>query len=133
MGGREGSRPGGRVPELAPGYKGRRAQGLAEGPPTLAPSCPCAPHPCALLPLHPPAPPTLAVRAQGLVPMQFELVFLAPPPLSTKSSVKTKSVQVSPPPEHRTTTPCTFTEWQRHRSPPPVKNFEAKTASQPLR
>ena len=103
-------------------------------------------HPCALLPLHPPAlapshpcnflplcPPALAVRAQGLmpkavraqglvprvqglVPMQFELVFCSPPPLSAKRSkslVKTKSVQVSPPPEHRTTTPCTFTEQQK--------------------
>ena len=56
------------------------------------------------------------LRVRGLVPMHFELVFCSPPPFSakrSKSSVKTKSVQVSPPPEHRTTTPCTFTEWQK--------------------
>ena len=56
------------------------------------------------------------VRVQGLATMQFELVFHSPPPLiakRSKSLVKTKSVQVSPPPEHRTTTPCTFTEWQK--------------------
>ena len=37
----------------------------------------------------------------------------SPPPVSTKSSITTYSGQVSPPPEHRTTTPCTFTEWQK--------------------
>ena len=51
-----------------------------------------------------------------LIPMQIELVFYYPPPFSAKRSkslVKTKSVQVSPPPQHITTTPCTFTEWQK--------------------
>ena len=33
--------------------------------------------------------------------------------LSSKSSVMTLSVEVSPPPANRTTTPCTFTEWQK--------------------
>ena len=67
-----------------------------------------------------------AVRAQGLTPnvimvqglalMQFEIVFCSPPPLgakSSKSSVMTCSVEVPPPPANRTTTPCTFTEWQK--------------------
>ena len=48
--------------------------------------------------------------------MQFDAIFLSPPPLSakrSKSSVKTESAQVSPPPENRTTTSCTFTEQQK--------------------
>ena len=56
------------------------------------------------------------VRVQGLMPMQFELVFCSPLPLGAKrlkSSVNTKNVQVSLPPEHRTTMPCTFTGWQK--------------------
>ena len=51
-----------------------------------------------------------------LAPMQFELVFCSQPPFGAKMSkclIKTKSVQVSPPPEHRNTTPCTFTEWKK--------------------
>ena len=54
--------------------------------------------------------------ARGLAPMQFKLVFCSPLPLvakRSKSFIKTKSVQVSSPPEHRTITPCTFTERQK--------------------
>ena len=54
--------------------------------------------------------------ARGLTPMQFDAIFRSPPRLNakrSKSSLKTKSVQVSPPPENRTTTPYTFTERQK--------------------
>ena len=60
--------------------------------------------------------PEVVRRARGLAPIQFGSVFHFPLPLGakrSKSSVKTKSVQVFPPPEHRTTSPCTFTEWQK--------------------
>ena len=52
----------------------------------------------------------------GLAPMQFELVFCSPQPLSAKSLkswVMTCSVEVSPLPANRTITPFTFTEWQK--------------------
>ena len=75
---------------------------------------------------------------RGLVPMQFEAIFRSTPPLGakrSKSSVTTKNVQVSPPPENRTTTPMYIHRTTKglHRSPPPVENFGAKTANQPLR
>ena len=70
--------------------------------------------------------------APGFAPMQFERVFCSPPPLGAKSLVMTFSVEVSPPPANRTTTPCTFTKGLC-RFPPHVQNFGAKTANQPLR
>ena len=76
-------------------------------------------------------------NSNHLAPMQFELVFCSPLPLGarSKSLVKTKSVQVSPPPECRTTTPCTFTERQKAFIGPhhQTKISRQKTANQPLR
>ena len=120
----------------------------ASRPPTLVPSCPCSqgtrPHAQGSQGARPHTqgmkPHTQGARPRALTPMQFELVFHFPPPLSAKKSkslVKTKSVQVSPAPEHRTTTPCTFTERQKafivphHLSKISGKNRQSSTKVTP--
>ena len=64
--------------------------------------------------------------------MQFKLVFRSPLSLGAKSSkslVMTCSVEVSPPPANRTTTPMYIHRTAKGlRRPPPDQNFKAKNS-----
>ena len=58
------------------------------------------------------------------------LGFRVPTTWNEKTSITTYSGEVSPPPENRTITQCTFTEPQKavRRSPPRAQNFGGKNS-----